>query len=70
MKEKLLMARRKGLEHAIFQREVDMKENGKMIACMAMENYFIQTENLHMKVNGQTISFTAEVKSSVLNQSN
>ena len=69
MKERLSMARRKGSEHAIFQRGVAMRENGKTIACMDMENYSIQMESWHMKANGPTISSMAEVKSSVWSQS-
>lgn len=40
-----------------------MKEIGNMEQWMVMENYFIQTENLHMKDNGKIMHLMERVKS-------
>lgn len=41
----LSMAKNKDMECSIFKREVDIKESGKTIKCMALANYFTMLIN-------------------------
>ena len=55
------------MEFAFSMKEVDMKENGKMIRCMDLENFSMRMDLWHMRGSGKTVNFMELEKCIVLN---
>ena len=68
MKEKKNKGGETGKENFTIKKEASMTVSGKIIICMAMENFTIQIKNQHMKDNGLSINSMEEEKSIMMCQ--
>lgn len=59
-----------GKEHFISKKVVFIKDSGKMIKCMVLENFIIQLESQLMKDNGKITNFQAKGKCITISQNN